>query len=84
MCHVDFSAARSLSRLYIASTTILKDTEASFNELTASCDPALVIAWEKESTSPKQNQKGEWESVYPLKAHWDQGILFPVAFLLPI
>jgi hypothetical protein len=55
MCHVDFSTARSLSRLYIASTTILKDTEASFNELTASRDPALVTVWEQESTSPKQN-----------------------------
>jgi hypothetical protein len=80
MCRVDFATARSLSRLYIASTTILKDTEASFNELTASRDPAFVTIWEKESTLPKQTQKGEWESVYRLKAHWDQGILFSCRF----
>ena len=44
-----------------------------FDELTAGRDSKLIAAWEKESVLPWKNAKGEWESVYRLKAEWDNG-----------
>lgn len=48
----------------------------SFDELTAGRDPRLIKEWEKESVDPVKNKKGEWESVYRLKAEWDEGMIF--------
>jgi hypothetical protein len=65
--------ARSLSRLHVNATNTLTEVEAAFEQVTAGRDPALVASWEKESVMPQKNGKGEWESVYRLKAHWDKG-----------
>jgi len=62
-----------LTRLYINATKALTEIEAVFDQLTAGRDPVLVAAWERENVLPWQNGKGEWESVYRLKAKWDQG-----------
>jgi Kyakuja-Dileera-Zisupton transposase len=65
--------ARSLARLYKNATKTLREIENAFDELTAGRDPALIAVWEKESILPWKNKKGEWESVYRLKAEWDEG-----------
>jgi len=65
--------ARSLACLYKNATKTLREIENAFNELTAGRDPALIAVWEKESILPWKNKKGEWESVYRLKAEWDEG-----------
>lgn len=36
-------------------------------------DPALVAEWEKENIEPKENKKGQWESIYQLQVKWDKG-----------
>src|ERR1700759_673592 len=72
--------AQTLSRLYLKSMETLRDVKHAFNELTAGRDPELVAQWETESVKPYQNRKGQWESVYRLKAEWDEGAIF--TFLL--
>lgn len=47
--------------------------EGTFDELTAGRDPALIAVWEKESVLLWKDEKGQWESVYRLKAEWDEG-----------
>ena len=76
MVEINLCTARSLARLYINATTTLKEIEGAFNELTAGRDPALIAVWEKESVLPRKNLKGEWESVYRLKADWDERRLY--------
>ena len=47
-----------------------------FDELTAGRDSKLIATWEKESVLPWKNAKGEWESVYRLKAEWGEVNLY--------
>jgi hypothetical protein len=55
-------------------TKTLREIENAFDELTARCNPTLIAILEKESVLPWKNKKGEWESVYRLKAEWDEGM----------
>ena len=71
--NLNFIAACSLSCLYKHTTVTLKEIENAFDELTAGHDLNLIAAWEKESVLPQKNARGEWESVYHLKAEWDKG-----------
>jgi hypothetical protein len=70
-----------LSSLYNYATETSKEIENAFDELTAGCDSKLIATWEKESVLPWKNTKGEWESVYRLKAKWGNGGVDSYLFL---
>ena len=63
----------SLSRQYKNATGTLQEIDNAFDELTTGRDTRLIAEWEQQSVLPWKNDKGQWESVYRLKAEWDEG-----------